>query len=75
LAAVYVALGDKDRAIRLIEKDYRRANALNRLKVDPVMDPLRQEPRFQEINAQNEFFNSDTPRCIRLLLARQLKYE
>jgi tetratricopeptide (TPR) repeat protein len=50
LAAVYVALGDKDRALSLIEKDYRqRSNWMNRLKVDPVMDPLRQEPRFRQL--------------------------
>jgi tetratricopeptide (TPR) repeat protein len=56
LAAVYVALGDKDRAIRLIEKDYRsRGYALNRLKVDPVMDPLRQEPRFKKLMRKMNF--------------------
>jgi tetratricopeptide (TPR) repeat protein len=50
LAAVYVALGDKDRAISLIEKDYRQhSNWLTYLKVDPVMDPLRQEPRFKQL--------------------------
>lgn len=50
LAAVYVALGEKDRAVSLIEQDYRhRSNWLTRLKVDPVMDPLRQEPRFKQL--------------------------
>jgi tetratricopeptide (TPR) repeat protein len=56
LAAVYVALGDKDRAISLIEKDYRqRSSWLDRLKVDPVMDPLRQEPRFKELMHKMNF--------------------
>jgi len=56
LAAVYVALGDKDRAISLIEKDYRqRSSWLNRLKVDPVMDPLRQEPRFKQLMHKMNF--------------------
>lgn len=56
LAAIYVALGDKNRAIDLIEKDYRqRSNWLNRLKVDPVMDPLRQEPRFKELMRKMNF--------------------
>ena len=56
LAAVYVALGDKDRAINLIEKDYRqRSSWLNRLKVDPVMDPLRQDPRFKELMRKMNF--------------------
>ncbi|HLJ26276.1 MAG TPA: hypothetical protein VKY85_06165 [Candidatus Angelobacter sp.] len=56
LAAVYVALGDKDRAISLIEKDYRqRSNWLTRLKVDPVMDTLRQEPRFKQLMRKMNF--------------------
>ena len=50
LAQIYVALGDKERATSLIEKDYkRRSSRLNRLKVDPTMDSLRQEPRFKEL--------------------------
>jgi|SRR5579863_4036416 len=58
LAAVYVALGDKNRALRLIEKDYRkRSNWLNRLRVDPVMDPLRREPRFKELMSKMNFEN------------------
>lgn len=56
LAAVYVALGDKDRAISLIEKDYQHhSNWLNHLKVDPVMDPLRQEPRFKQLMRKMNF--------------------
>jgi tetratricopeptide (TPR) repeat protein len=56
LAAVYAALGDKDRAISLIEKDYQlRSNWLNRLKVDPSMDPLRQEPRFKGLMRKMNF--------------------
>lgn len=56
LAAVYVALGDNGRAISLIEKDYQqRSNWLNRLKVDPVMDPLRQDPRFKELMRKMKF--------------------
>lgn len=56
LAAVYVALGDKDRALDLIEKDYRQRNSwVNWLKVDPVMDPLRQEPRFKKLMRKMNF--------------------
>ena len=56
LAAVYVALGDKDRALSLLEKDYRqRSSWLDRLKVDPVMDPLRQEPRFKQLMRKMNF--------------------
>ena len=50
LGAAYGALGDKDRALSLIEKSYRlRSDFLSWLKVDPTMDPLRQEPRFKQL--------------------------
>ncbi len=56
LAAIYLALGDRDRAIKLIEKDYReRSNWLNRLNVDPVMDPLRDDPRFKDLMRKMNF--------------------
>jgi tetratricopeptide (TPR) repeat protein len=56
LAAVYVALGDKDRAISLIEKDYQQhSNWSNHLKVDPVMDPLRETPRFKKLMRKMKF--------------------
>jgi len=56
VAAIYLALGDKDRAIKLIEKDYRqRSNWLNRLNVDPVMDPLRDDPRFKNLMRKMNF--------------------
>ncbi|HKQ52299.1 MAG TPA: tetratricopeptide repeat protein [Pyrinomonadaceae bacterium] len=50
LAAVYLALGNSDRAIEWLRKDYEdRGNWMNQLKVDPVMDPLRSDPRFQKL--------------------------
>ena len=56
LAAVYVALGDKNRALDLIEKDYEQRNSwVNWLKIDPVMDPLRQEPRFKKLMEKMNF--------------------
>ena len=56
VAAIYLALGDKDRAIKLIEQDYRqRSNWLNRLNVDPVMDPLRDDPRFRDLMDKMNF--------------------
>ena len=56
LAAIYLALGDRDRAIKLIERDYRqRSNWLNRLNVDPVMDPLRDDPRFKDLMRKMNF--------------------
>jgi Tfp pilus assembly protein PilF len=56
IAAIYLALGDKERAIRLIEEDYRNhSNWLNRVRVDPVMDPLRNEPRFKVLLRKMKF--------------------
>jgi tetratricopeptide (TPR) repeat protein len=50
LAQVYAELGDKDRALSLLEKAYEdRSNRLNYLKVDPTFDSLRQEPRFKQL--------------------------
>ncbi len=56
LAQVYVALGDKDRAINLIEKDYaRRSSRLKRAKFDATLDPLRQDPRFKQLMHKMHF--------------------
>jgi serine/threonine-protein kinase len=50
LALVYAALGDKDRAIDLLEEAYReRSDSIVFLKVEPRLDPLRQEPRFADL--------------------------
>jgi tetratricopeptide (TPR) repeat protein len=50
IAAIYLALGHKDRALALLEQDYEvNDNWMNQLKVDPVMDPLRSDPRFQAL--------------------------
>ena len=56
LAAVYVALGDKDKAIQWLTKEYEdRGNWMTQLKVDPVMDPLRSDPRFQDLMRRMKF--------------------
>jgi tetratricopeptide (TPR) repeat protein len=56
LGAAYGALGDKDRALSLVEKSYRlRSDFLSWLKVDPTMDPLRQEPRFKKLMRKLNF--------------------
>ena len=50
VAAGQVALGDETEALRLLEQAYaQRDNWLNQLKVDPVMDPLRTNPRFLDL--------------------------
>jgi tetratricopeptide (TPR) repeat protein len=56
LAAVYVALGDKDQAIEWLTKEYEdRGNWATQLKVDPVMDPLRSDPRFKDLMRRMKF--------------------
>jgi tetratricopeptide (TPR) repeat protein len=56
VAAVYVALGDKDQAIKWLRKSYDdHDNWLAQLQVDPVMDPLRADARFQELMRKMRF--------------------
>jgi serine/threonine-protein kinase len=51
LASVHAALGDKDGALRLLEQAYQRRSfvLLNTIKIDPLYDPLREDPRFQDV--------------------------
>jgi tetratricopeptide (TPR) repeat protein len=50
IARAYVELGQKDKAIAELNKAYAdRASGLNWLKVEPQVDPLRDDPRFQEL--------------------------
>jgi tetratricopeptide (TPR) repeat protein len=56
VAAIYLALGDKDQTIEWLKKSYYdRENWMNQLKVDPVMDPLRADPRFQDLMRKMHF--------------------
>lgn len=56
VAAVYLALGNKDQAIKWLNESYQdRENWMNQLKVDPVMDPLRSDSRFQELMRKMHF--------------------
>ena len=53
-AMIYTALGDKSKAIRLLEDEYQNRDGfdLTGIKTDPRLDPLRDEPRFQELLAK-----------------------
>ena len=47
---VYTSLGDKDRAFAWLEKAYQeRSNFMAYLKVRPLADPLRSDPRFDDL--------------------------
>ena len=45
-AIVYGALGDKDKAFAALEKGFARKEEMSRMKVDPLFDDLRDDPRF-----------------------------
>jgi len=46
----YIGMGNKEQAFACLEKAFLlHSNALTGLKVDPVNDPLRSDPRFQEL--------------------------
>ena len=50
IALVNVGLGDKDAALAALEEAYReRSTLLTYLKMDPRFDPLRGDPRFQDL--------------------------
>jgi len=47
IAQAYAALGDKDAAFAELERAYQNHDwFFQRIKVDPMMDPLRDDPRF-----------------------------
>lgn len=47
---VYIGLGEQETAMNWLEKAYEdRSNGLVFLKVDPQLDPLRSNPRFQSL--------------------------
>jgi TolB-like protein/Tfp pilus assembly protein PilF len=50
-ALVYLGLGDKGEALRYLEKGYedRAGDTLRYIKVEPILDPLRGDPRFEAL--------------------------
>ncbi len=50
LLIAYSGTGPKDRVIELLQKAYsERSNAVVQIKVDPMYDPIRSDPRFQDL--------------------------
>jgi serine/threonine protein kinase/tetratricopeptide (TPR) repeat protein len=50
IAVIYVRLGDHDKSLEWLRKAYdRHSEHLVTLKVDPLLDPLRSDPRFQDL--------------------------
>ncbi|MGI9105548.1 MAG: tetratricopeptide repeat protein [Pyrinomonadaceae bacterium] len=53
LAQLYAQVGDHERAFAHIEQAYReRSPSLAALKADPLLDPLRDDPRFARLAAR-----------------------
>jgi adenylate cyclase len=56
LATVYAGLGDKRRALDLLEQAFTQDSLdIVQLKVDPELDSLRDEPRFQALMKKINF--------------------
>jgi hypothetical protein len=50
IAVVYVGLKDREQSYKWLERAYSEQNTeLTFLRVDPRLDPLRDDPRFQEL--------------------------
>jgi TolB-like protein/tetratricopeptide (TPR) repeat protein len=50
VAFIHAALGEKDQAFEWLEKAYaERDQGLVHIKVDPAVDPLRSDPRFERV--------------------------
>jgi TolB-like protein len=57
-AEIYAQWGDIPKALDWLETAYRLPDAgIVTLKLDPLVDPLRKEPRFREINRKLNFPN------------------
>ena len=56
IALVYAGLGEKDLAFEFLERAYdERDKGMLWLKVDPPLDPLRSDPRFQDLLRRMNF--------------------
>jgi hypothetical protein len=54
LAEIYARVGERDRALAVLQKLVAVPNAINYgpLKLEPAWDPLRRDPRFNQSLAQ-----------------------
>jgi hypothetical protein len=47
---LYAAMGNREEALQWLEKAYEeRADGLTWINVDPMMDDIKQDPRFQSL--------------------------
>ncbi len=56
IAVIHIALGEKDQAFEWLERAYQEhAPGIVLLKVEPALDPLRSDPRFQDLLRRMNF--------------------
>ena len=56
LAWIYATLGDRDEAIRWLAKAREERNPqFTQIKIDPAMDLLRTDPRFEDMVRRMDF--------------------
>ena len=56
MATIFVALGEKDEAFKWLEKGVAEYDGqMDYIKVDPIMDPLRSDPRFHDLLRRMNF--------------------
>ena len=59
LAVAYTGLGDRDRAFAWLEKAYQeRVRPMPSLKINPLFDPLRSDPRFAALIERMKLFDA-----------------
>jgi tetratricopeptide (TPR) repeat protein len=52
-ALIYLALGDTDQAMTWLERSYQSREAeMSLIRVNPLLDPLRGNPRFEKLADQ-----------------------
>jgi TolB-like protein/Flp pilus assembly protein TadD len=68
IALIYIGLGDKTKAIDYLEREYLNHDNIDTawIRVDPMLDPLRGDPRFEALTEKilpaQELGKSDTQR-------------
>jgi hypothetical protein len=45
----YLLLGDREAAIGWLEKAYEQSDPSVAIKVEPILDPIRSDPRFRAL--------------------------
>ena len=62
VALVYAGLGEKDQAFEWLERAYKAHDkGMCYLKIDPPLDPLRSDPRFQDLLRRMNFPSNQAP--------------